>query len=221
MKKVYSEFLKKWRKEIGITSSSFLVVLIAYLNFIGLIDVHNIDYSPVCEGTEEDPCYVCYNFTVKKIYGKDNDIFIYPIDYDPWGRNTPFTFDKELRDWKIKRWYGRYWYYYNLSDTCQDQRCGMSKTTDTKYSLAWREGKTYYVCVDGYKNNPTQDIKVDFNPSIIWHGINISIDNYKQCEESLVFYNKKTLVPHIVYYKKEIVESAFNPGNNFPENCQF
>ncbi len=152
-KRVYTESVKKWAKGVGISGTTLIGLIFMYLLAVGAIS--NVSYSGdvVCAGTELDPCYAYINFTANE------DIFIYPTDYDPWGRDTLFNFDPNVKSWKLERSWGNYWWEYDLSKPCTSPRCGAKQTGEPSYSLAWRKGKTYQIRITAYKNDPTEDIK--------------------------------------------------------------
>lgn len=153
-KKVYSESVKKWAKRIGITGTTLVGLFFAYLFVIGAIS--NVSYSGdvVCAGTIEDPCYAYINFTANE------DIFIYPTEYDPWRRNTTFNFDPNVKEWHLYRSWGSGWREINLSTNCKGTWCGASDNSgDTVYSIAFRKGKTYQIRIMALKNSPYETIK--------------------------------------------------------------
>ena len=154
-KRIYTETVKKWLIRSGITVGTLIGGIFLYLVAIGAIS--NVSYSGdiVCAGTPADPCYAFINFTANE------DIFIYPTNYDPWGRDTLFDFDPNVKSWKLERKWGNYWWEYNLSEACAtgNPRCGAKKTGEPTYSLAWRKGKDYQIRITGYKNSPYDTIK--------------------------------------------------------------
>ena len=97
MKRIYWETIKKWAVKAGIPVgvASFSLLFI-YLSFLGVIEITGHSGDSICAGTLEYPCYAYINFTAKE------DIFIYPIGYDPWGRDTPFYTDVGLKSWKLQ-----------------------------------------------------------------------------------------------------------------------
>ena len=112
VKRIYAESIKKWGKGIGISGISFVGLMFMYLIAVGAIS--NVSYSGdmACNGTIEDPCYAYINFTAEE------DIFIYPTNYDPWGRNTLFDFDPNVKSWKLERSWGNGWRNIPLDTTC-------------------------------------------------------------------------------------------------------
>ncbi|MFH1482241.1 MAG: carboxypeptidase-like regulatory domain-containing protein, partial [Patescibacteria group bacterium] len=134
----------------------------------------------VCAGTIEDPCYAYINFTANE------DIFIYPTNYDPWGRNTPFEFDSNLKDWKLQRSWGTGWRDLPLDTACTGTWCGLSSSKDTrKFSVAFRKGKEYQIRIIAYKNTPADTVKWSAFDEIdpVWMGVvNVTlISNTDQC----------------------------------------
>ncbi len=154
-KRVYPETVKKWLIRAGITAGTLIGGIFIYLMAIGAITVTGYSGDVICAGTELDPCYAYINFTAKE------DIFIYPTNYDPWGRDTLFNFDPAVKSWKLERSWGKGWREIKLNKTCQQKWCGApyNNMKDNKYSIAFREGRNYQIRITGYKNNPTDDIK--------------------------------------------------------------
>ncbi len=161
---------------IGVTGGTIIGSYFGYLVFLGLITVNSYSGDMACDGTIENPCIADIDFCVNKVYGKVNDIFFYPTDYDPWGRNTSFEFEPNLKDWKFQRKWGSSFRTYDLTKPCRSSWCGYgSKSPDSKFSLAFREGKCYQVRLVGYKNNPSDVIK--------WSAFDGEIDHYWLAKE--------------------------------------
>ena len=133
-KRIYWESVKKWAIKVGIpTGIVGFSLLFIYLNSLGVIDVTGYSGDIVCAGTELDPCYAYVNFTANE------DIFIYPVGYDPWGRDTLFDTDKELESWKMYRSWGTSWREIKLDQTCTATWCGAPPNSpDNKYAFAFR-----------------------------------------------------------------------------------
>lgn len=164
-KKVYSEGVKKWAIGGGITATTLIGLIFVYLASIGAITVNGYSGDVVCAGTLEDPCYAYINFTANE------DIFIYPIAYDPWGRNTPFEFDPSIKSWKLQRSWGSGWRDLPLDKSCTGTWCGLSNSKDERlFSVAFREGRDYQIRIVAYKNNPDDTIK--------WAAFDGKIDPY-------------------------------------------
>ena len=154
IKRIYSASIKKWALGAGISGGTLIGLIFMYLFSVGAIS--NVSYSgdSICAGTESDPCYAFINFTANE------DIFIYPTDYDPWGRDTLFNFDPNVKSWKLERSWGSGWRNIPLDKSCTGTWCGLSNSKDTrKFAIAFREGKDYQIRITGYKNNPSEDIK--------------------------------------------------------------
>ena len=100
-KRIYAESIKKWLIGVGITGGTLIGAYFYYLMVIGVIDVEYYSGDSVCAGTEEDPCYAYIDFCVIDKPVTNEDIFIYPIGYDPWGRNSSFDFDPAVKSWKF------------------------------------------------------------------------------------------------------------------------
>ena len=158
MKKVYVESIKKWAIRIGIPSGvvgTIIGLIFLNLSLSGAITITGFSGDQVCAGTLDDPCYAYINFTANE------DIFIYPIGYDPWGRDTPFDFDPAIKSWTMARSWGSGWRNYDLTKPCQYTWCGAPPNSpDNKYSLAWREGRNYTIRLEIYKHNATDKIEV-------------------------------------------------------------
>jgi len=159
-KRIYFESVKKWALRVGIPSGIVgFALLFYYLVFIQAIVITGHSGDSVCAGTLEDPCIALINFSVKE------DIFIYPVGYDPYGRETPFETDKELKSWKIYRSWGKGWREIKLNQTCVSTWCGAPPNSpDNKYAFAFREGRDYVIKIIAYKNDPRQEIKWGFGP---------------------------------------------------------
>jgi len=166
-KRIYWESVKKWTIKAGIPAgiTSFTLLFI-YLSFLGVIEVTDYSGDMVCAGTEGDPCLAFINFTAKE------DIFLYPIGYDPYGRDTPFETDKDLKSWKIYRSWGSGWREIKLNDTCTGTWCGAPDNKGVKYSFVFREGRDYQIRIVAHKKDPTEDIKWGFGPvDPVWIGV--------------------------------------------------
>ena len=88
---------------IGATGGTLILSYFVYLSLIGAITITGYSEDIVCAGTLEDPCYAYVNFTANE------DIFLYPLDYDPWGRNSTFEFDPGVKNWTMARSWGTGW----------------------------------------------------------------------------------------------------------------
>jgi len=158
-KKIYFETVKKWAKNMGIPIGiASITILFMYLSFLGVIEVTGHSGDMVCAGTIEDPCIAFINFTVKE------DIFIYPIGYDPYGRDTPFKTDTELKSWRIYRSWGKGWREIKLNQTCTATWCGAPSKSSNKYAFAFRKGRNYTIKIEALKKVPSEDVKWGFGP---------------------------------------------------------
>jgi len=170
-KKVYEQTVNKWGIAKGISVGTFAGLFLFYLFTLGVIDITGYSGDQICAGTEADPCYAYINLTANE------DIFIYPIGYDPWGRDTPFEFEPGVESWKFQRSWGNYWKDIPLDKTCTGTWCGAPNNKGVKYSYVLREGRDYQFRIVGYKKDPTEDIKwsVDYENreylDPIWFGV--------------------------------------------------
>ncbi len=156
MKRIYSETVKKWAKKLGIPSvaaGTIIGLTFLFLSLSGAITITGYSGDQVCAGTLSDPCYAYINFTANE------DIFIYPIGYDPWGRETPFEFSPAVKSWKLQRSWGKSWRDIPLDKTCTGTWCGAPNNKGVSYSWVLREGKDYRVRIVAMKNNPSDEIK--------------------------------------------------------------
>ena len=147
-RKIYWATVWKWitKNKIAVGSGTGLTIigLFLYLSTIGAITIHGVSDDVVCAGTEEDPCYAYINFTANE------DIYIYPLAHDPWGRATPFQFDKEIKDFKLQRSWGKSWRTMDLTKP-------WSKVV--KYAVKFKKGQTYEIRIRVLKESPLQDVK--------------------------------------------------------------
>lgn len=167
VKKIYWETIKKfaidYKLPVGIAGFS---LLFWYLNFLGAMFVTGYSGDSVCDGTIEDPCLAFVNFTVNE------DIFIYPVGYDPWGRETPFYTDVGLESWKMYRSWGKGWREIKLNETCTGTWCGAPNNKGVKYSFVFRKGRDYTIRIVALKENPDDIIKWGFGPiDPFWYGV--------------------------------------------------
>ena len=83
-KRIYLQSIIKWLVVVGAGGGTLIGSYFGYLAFLGLITINSYSGDIVCDGTIEDPCIADISFCVNKVYGKVNDIFLYPTNYDPW-----------------------------------------------------------------------------------------------------------------------------------------
>ena len=162
MARIYFESVKKWaiQNKLPISMTSFSLIFV-YLMALGLITDVTYSGDMKCTATEwsdvDNLCYAYMNFTAKE------DVFIYPLGYDPWGRNTPFEFSPSVKDWKLQRIWGSGWRDIPLDTGCTGTWCGGKKfnTVDNPagYSYAFRAGKEYQIRIVAIKSHSAQTIK--------------------------------------------------------------
>ena len=156
-KRIYWQSVKKNALKAGIpVGVAGFALIFWYLVLIGGITVTGYTGDQICAGTLEDPCVALINFTAEE------DIFIYPLDYDPWERNVPFYTDAELESWKMYRSWGKGWREIKLNDTCTGTWCGAPNNKGVKYSFVFREGRDYTIKIEAVKENQNDDIKWGF-----------------------------------------------------------
>jgi len=206
-KRVYENSIKKWLVDhkiitIGTGATGTLIGgIFLYLAMIGAITIHGYSGDMVCAGTIEDPCYAYINFTANE------DIFIYPTNYDPWGRNTPFNFDPNVKSWRLERSWGEGWRNIPLDKSCTGTWCGLSNSKDTRiFSIAFREGRTYNVRVVAFKNNPGDEIK--------WGAFDTIDPIWLPVGYSLVYDCKNVTFDRVIYAEKEVlIKCPINEGD--------
>jgi len=168
-KRIYFETVKKWAIGLGISSVSIIFLIFLYLQTLGLITVTRHSGDMMCAGTIDEPCYAYINFTANE------DIFLYPLGYDPYGRGTPFNFSDGLKGWKLHRSWGKGWREIDLTKGCTGRWCGCywcTKTNPAKFSYAFRKGRSYQIRIIAYKEDAFEDVKwgfADIDP--VWYGI--------------------------------------------------
>jgi hypothetical protein len=156
MKKIYFETAKKWAIKLGIPIGSIgtgIGLIFLFLSLSGAITITGFSGDQVCAGTIDDPCYAYINFTAEE------DIFIYPIGYDPWGRETPFEFSPAVKDWKLQRSWGKGWRDIPLDKTCTGTWCGAPNSNGVAYSWVLREARDYQIRIVAMKESPHDIIK--------------------------------------------------------------
>jgi len=157
-KKVHWQTMMKKALAVGIpVGIAGFALLFWYLSSIGAITIIGYSGDSICEGTINDTCYAYINFTANE------DIFLYPMDYDPWGRSTPFEVDSELREWKMYRSWGDGWREIKLNETCTGTWCGAPNSNGVAYSFVFRKGKDYQIKIEALKLK-NEDIKWSFGP---------------------------------------------------------
>lgn len=186
-KRVYENTVKKWLKRLAIPIGTLIGGIFLYLSMLGAITITGYSADVICDGTLNDPCYAYINFTANE------DIFIYPTDYDPWGRNVTFEFDPAIREWKLQRSWGSSWRNIPLDKICTGTWCGLSDSKDKrKFSIAFREGRNYQIRIVAYKNHPRDTVKWSaFNKSIdpFWYGKPVGYE-YQNDSTILHFWNE-------------------------------
>lgn len=171
VKKVYSESIKKWALGLGISVGTLIGLYFMYLSMLGAITITGYSNDTICAGTLEDPCYAYINFTANE------DIFIYQVGYDPYGRNSTFNFDPAVDSWILQRSWGTGWRTIPLNQSCTGTWCGLSNAADTRdFSVAFRKGQKYQIRIVAYKKRADDVIKwsaLDGRVDPTWGAANI------------------------------------------------
>ena len=125
------------------------------------------------------------------------DIFIYPVGYDPWGRDTPFYTDEGLESWRMYRSWGKGWREIKLDQTCTGTWCGAPDNKGVAYSFVFREGRDYQVKIEAIKKYPNEDVKWGFGPvDPVWIGTNWTMEGDKvYFEDSKVYISAEPHTP--------------------------
>jgi hypothetical protein len=226
MARIYEQTILKWAKSIGLpagTIGSVIVLYILYSIFVGDITVTGYTGDMKCWGAdmnndgsmfysnwtpqkykgEYEACFFVVNFTANR------DSFWYPINYDPWGRNDSFMFNPSVKSWKIYRSWGKGWREIPMTISCTGTWCGSPDNTGTqKYSVAWRDTRSYTVMVVAEKNSPKDTIKWAFDRvDPLWLSALSDISNeypYEIIKSSNINFDRK----------KEITLNSIKYSNN-------
>ena len=207
-KRIYKNTVLRWAENnkyiVGGTATvgTLIGLYFLYLSFIGAILITGYSGDEICAGTLDDPCYAFINFTAQE------DIFIYPLDYDPYNRDMGVSFDPNVKDWKMERSWGSGWREIDLNDTCKGTWCGGKYGSKTNvYSFAFREGRDYQIRLTAHKNI-NEDIKWGFGElDPVW----IAVDNIKHYDSNTETVEIKDAVTFntIVYLKLETPKINF------------
>ena len=223
-KRIYMNIVKKYGLKVGLAGGTLVGLLFVYLMAIGSIS--NVSWSPdtICTGTEQDPCYAYINFTANE------DIFIYPLDYDPYDRNVGINFDPNVKSWKLERSWGKGWREIPLNETCKGTWCGGKYgTRDNVYSYAFREGRDYQMRITVLKINPNDNVKWSaFSVDPTFFGLNNKSlkKEYNSLEREISFNSKidnsnefkiklETELVHYVLRGKDKRVAITNIENNY------
>ena len=111
-RRIYENTVIKWITGLGLPVS-FIAGLFAYLAFTGAIEITGHSGDNFCSGTVDNPCIAYINFTANE------DVFIYPLGYDPWERDqVAIQFEPRVKSWKLQRSWGDGWRTIYLNQTC-------------------------------------------------------------------------------------------------------
>jgi len=180
-KRIYSQTIIKWLLGLGLTGGTLIGSIFYYLALTGAITVNGFSGDSVCGATDwnqADICYAYINFTANE------DIFLYQTGYDPWGRNETFSFEPNIKDWKLQRSWGSGWRNIPLDKSCTGTWCGLSNKDDTrKFSIAFRKGRSYEIRLAAIKYDGWEDIKwgaFDGLVDPVWIGDDKKNPKYKE-----------------------------------------
>lgn len=207
-KKIYLQSAIIWAISIGlITAGTPVFLYFAYSNEIGAINITGKSWTDYCTATswnEKNICESYINFTANE------DVFWYPVNYDSFGRSTPYIFDPAVKEWKIERKWGNGWREIPLTMPCTGTWCGAKQGIPAIYSVAWRQGQQYETRIRAIKQNADDDIfwsLGDFDP--IWFGT--QIEPIQKC------WNETTIIKQTVIVKiKVFINETF--CSDFPLN---
>ncbi len=196
-KRIYEQTAIKWAISIALLLGSPIFLYFAYSNQIGAITITGKSWTDFCNATSWDnpadiPCIAYIDFHANE------DTFWYPVNYDPYGRSTPYMFDPNVKDWKLERSWGKGWREIPLTKSCTGTWCGLSNNKDTRlFSVAWREGRDYKTRVSAIKYHPQDSIYWEFGDlDPYWYGYNITPSCIWKNETKKIY---KTCVDQITY----------------------
>lgn len=163
VKRLFAETVKRWylnnkkKSLVGAGGASLILLYFAFAFSSGALVLQG-EWSGggECEGTDYWSCDI-----FGTVYANE-DVFFYPIDYDPYGRETPlFEADPIIKEWKLYRSWGSGWREIPMTKTCTGTWCGGLNGQDVKYSFAFREGRTYDLKISIWKYNSTDKINLE------------------------------------------------------------
>lgn len=182
-KRIYLQSAIAWAISIGLIITGTPVFLyFIYSNEIGAITITSKSWTSFCNATswtEIEICEAYFNFTANE------DVFWYPTDYDPYGRDTPYNFDPSVKEWVFERKWGDGWRKIDLTKPCTGTWCGGKKDRSMNvYSVAWRNNKSYETRIRAIKQNKNDNIVWSFGDEPIWYGIKVTYEQecYKNKE---------------------------------------
>ena len=126
--KITQTKIKKWAIKAGIPFTSMGILILAYLQFAGVIEVHSYTHDIPCMGTLSNPCEAYINFTAKE-------------DINVSGTTNPFAFSSEVKQ----------------SDTYLLVN-GEWKKIDFKKSLKLYKNTNYLLKLVVLKNHPADNV---------------------------------------------------------------
>ena len=197
-KRIYWATVFKWLTDnkitVGTSSGLAMIGLFMYLSTTGMIVLHETSGNIACDGTDANPCYAYLSFTPTE------DIFVYPIGHDPWGRSLPIQFDKNIADFKLQRSWGL---FYRTIDLTQP----WSKVVE--YAVKFAKGQRYNLRIRVLKESPLQDVKwwsdaFGIEDPTFFAGKNLSIGT-----ECLEWGEKQSNIP----------DKCWNVSNNYNVDC--
>lgn len=203
-KKVYQQAILKWALGLGLILGLPIFGYFTYSNQIGAITILEKNWTDYCNAISWDKGIVC---EVNIKFKANEDTYWYPVNYDPYGRNIPYTFDPNVKEWKFERRWGNGWKSIPLDKPCTGSWCGKG-TVPVLYSIKWKKEQVYETRITAIKNNPEDNIIWSFGKDDpIWFGILIEkiescdykystneVKDYGICKESYVYENNITKI---------------------------
>lgn len=214
-KRIYWETMKSYALKAGVpVGIAGFALLFWYLSLIGAITITGFSGDEICSGTSLEPCEAIINFTANE------DVFLYPTDYDPYGRNSSFKVDKEIESWKIYRTWGNGWREIKLTETCTGTWCGAPNNRGVGYSFVFREDRDYTIKLEVIKKNESDSIKWDFfNLDPYFYGVNNSYKVYDENERE--FFIKDNTYDTTIFSGKLISEQNVKVGVGYQQVAEF
>jgi len=149
-RRIYFETVKRWLVEMSMVGVPLIIGIFAFLALTGSITITGYSGDLKCAGTPDNPCIAYINFTANE------DIYIYPEGYDPFGRDqVAILFKPRVKSWKLQRSWGDSWRTIYLNKTWSKR---------VKYAVKFSKGRNYSIRIIAEKFNPEDEIKWSVGP---------------------------------------------------------